>query len=175
MNCKERAEKQCGRIYGTDFAQRNREIRQGTLQTCRESKPELELMRSRRCNRSATTLRTGWIILNITYIYRELRSARQHVIEVTACWRTITFVKLILGVDWKLLKCPLLWYEAWPRLMKRDLYVRTMIYGSFEASLPPPSLHFLPVDDLVVRQKYLVSARNNVFEIVSYVVLYANL
>ena len=56
--------------------------------------------------------------------------------------------------------------------MKRDLYVRTMIYESFEAFRSPfPSLHLLSVDDLVVRQKYLVSAWNNVSEIVVFCVV----
>lgn len=43
-------------------------------------------------------------------------------------------LKVDFGVDWKLLKCPFIWHEAWPGLMKSDLYVRVMIYGSFEDS-----------------------------------------
>jgi len=60
--------------------------------------------------------------------------------------------------------------------MKRDLCQSDDLWVFRAFPEPLASLHFLSVDDLVVRQKYLVSAWNNVSEIVVFsVVLWANL
>jgi len=55
--------------------------------------------------------------------------------------------------------------------MKRDLCQSDDLWVFRGLPGPLPSLHFLSVDDLVVRQKYLVSAWNSVSEIVVFCVV----
>jgi hypothetical protein len=71
------------------------------------------------------------------------------------CW--LKAFEVPFGMAWSMTTFD----ETWFICQDDDLWV-------FRGLPPPPSLHFLSVDDLVVRQNYLVSARNNVFEIVSF-------
>jgi len=55
--------------------------------------------------------------------------------------------------------------------MKRDLCQSDDLWVFRGLPEPLATLHFLSVDDLVVRQKYLVSAWNNVSEILVFPVV----